>query len=90
MNFDFKISRVDCNYNNVNKVIKKSEKKRKKQHVQQTFGGSNTYGSFTTAVSNSFFCPLEKTTLPQIWDNLGWFSSILTMVYCVYSLESPR
>ena len=28
--------------------------------VQQTFSGSNTDGSFTTAVSNSFLSPLEK------------------------------
>ena len=28
--------------------------------LQQTFNGSNTDGPFTTAVSNSFWSPLEK------------------------------
>ena len=28
--------------------------------LQETFSGSNTVGSFTTAVSNSFLSPLEE------------------------------
>ena len=31
------------------------------QHIQWNFNGSNTDGSFTTAVSNSFLSPLEKS-----------------------------
>ena len=36
--------------------------------------GSNTDGSFTMAVSNSFLSPSEKIPKLQIWDNLGCFS----------------
>ena len=42
--------------------------------LQLNFNGSNTDGSFTTAVSNSFLSPLEKIRKLQLWDNLGWFS----------------
>ena len=31
--------------------------------VQQNFNGSNTDGSFTTAVSNSFLSPQEKNLI---------------------------
>ena len=31
-----------------------------KYHIQQNFSGSNTDGSFTMAVSNSFLSPLGK------------------------------
>ena len=50
--------------------------------------GSNTDGSFTTAVSNSFLGFLGAN---PIWHNLGWFSFLYwEMVCCVYSLESSR
>ena len=32
-------------------------------NVQKNYNGSNTDGSFTTAVSNSFLSPLEKNHL---------------------------
>ena len=34
-----------------------------KYMIQQNFGGSNTDGSFTTAVSKSFLSSLEKYTI---------------------------
>ena len=58
---------------------------------KKNFSGSNTDGSFTTAVLNSFLSPLEKNPIAA---DLGQFRVIfffiLKMVYCVYSLESPR
>ena len=39
-----------------------------KIHVQSNFSGSNTDGSFTTAVSNSFLRPLEQNPIAA---NLG-------------------
>ena len=39
--------------------------------IQQNFNGSNTDGSFTTVVSNSFLSPSEKNHPMQICDNLG-------------------
>ena len=42
--------------------------------VQQPFSGSNTDGSYTTAISNSFLSPLAKIPKLQIWDNLGCLS----------------
>ena len=39
--------------------------------IQYTFSGSNTDGSFTTAISNLFLSPLEKIQLMQIRYNLG-------------------
>ena len=44
-------------------------KKKKSCHIQWNFHGSNTDGSFTTAVSNSFLSPLEQIPQLQIWDN---------------------
>ena len=59
--------------------------------IQYNFNDSNTHDSFTTAVSNSFLSPLPKISYLQI---LGSFRVIfvfkMKMVYCVYSLESPR
>ena len=40
------------------------------REVQQNFNGSNTDGSFTTAVSNTFLGPLEQSPQLQIWDKL--------------------
>ena len=56
--------------------------------IQLNFSGSNTDGSFTTAISNSFLSPLENNPQLQIWNNVVFF--ILKMVYCVCSLESPQ
>ena len=57
--------------------------------IQSNFGGSNTDGSLTTAVSNSFLSPQEKIPWLQIRANLMCSSFfILTTEYCVYSLES--
>ena len=42
-----------------------------KSNLQYNFSGSNTDGSFTTAVSNSFLSLLEKILWLQIWDKLG-------------------
>ena len=54
------------------------------------FSGSNTDGRFTTAVSNSFLSPLEKSYSCRFGIIKGvFFLFILKMVYCVYSLESP-
>ena len=39
--------------------------------IQCNFSGSNTKGSFTKAVSNSFLGPQEKTHPMQICYNLG-------------------
>ena len=47
------------------------------------FSGSNTDGSFTTAVSNSFLSPLENIPWLQIWDKLGWFSCLYWKWYIV-------
>ena len=58
-------------------------------HVQKNFSGSNTEGSFTMAVSNSFLSPLEKSNICRFVIICGVFFFILKMVYCVYSLESP-
>ena len=59
--------------------------------VQYNFNGSNTDGSFSTAVSNSFSSPLTKNHPAA---DLGLIRVIfvfkLKMVYCVFSLESPR
>ena len=56
------------------------------KQLQYNFNGSNTDGSFTPAVSNSFLSPLAA--------NLGQlgviFFFILKMVYCVHTLESPH
>ena len=56
-----------------------------------TLNGSTTDGSFTTAVSNSFFSPFRKK-IPAA--DSGQFRVIffyiLKIVYCVYSLESPQ
>ena len=38
--------------------------------IQYNFSASNTDGSFTTAVSNSFLGTLEQIPQLQIWDNL--------------------
>ena len=38
--------------------------------VQYNFSGSDTDGSFTTVVSNSFLSPLDRIPQMQIWDNL--------------------
>ena len=38
--------------------------------IQLDFSGSNTDGSFTTAVSNSFLSPYEKIPWLKIWDTL--------------------
>ena len=59
--------------------------------LKPNFGGSNTDGSFTTAVSNLFLNPLER--IPNYKFRIIWvffFFFILKMVCCVYSLESPR
>ena len=59
--------------------------------LQYDFNGSNTDGSFSTAVSNSFSSPLTKNHPAA---DLGLIRVIfvfkLKMVYCVFSLESPR
>ena len=53
--------------------------------------GSNSDCSFTLAVSNSFLGPLEKIHDCRFGKIKGDFSFfILKIVYCVYSLESPR
>ena len=61
------------------------------KNIQLNLSDSNTDGSFTTAVSNSFLSPLETKTITA---DLGKFRAIfffiLKMVYCVYSLESPQ
>ena len=47
-------------------MIKKSETRDeqvKKRRLQQNFSGSKTDGSFTTAASNSFWGPLEKSPM---------------------------
>ena len=56
---------------------------------QWTSSGSNTDGLLTTAVLNSFLSPLEKT-LSCRFGTIKVNFLILKMVYCVYSLESPR
>ena len=53
--------------------------------IQLNFNGSNTDGSFTTAVSNSFLSPLEKNPKLQIWDNLRYFSYSYWKWYIVCS-----
>ena len=40
------------------------------RYIQWNFNGSNTDGSFTTAVSNLIFSPWEKMPWLQIWDDL--------------------
>ena len=42
--------------------------------IQWNFNGSNTDGSFTTAVSNSFLSPLHNIPNNNIWNNIGGFS----------------
>ena len=42
----------------------------KNANIQSNFSGSNTDGTFTTAVSNSFLSPWEEIPWLQIWDNL--------------------
>ena len=56
------------------------------------FNGSNTVGSFTTAVLNSFLSPLENPIAADLELHVFRliFFYILKTVYCVYSLESPR
>ena len=52
---------------------------------------SNTDGSFTTAVLNSFLSPLEKKLIAaDLGQFMVSFLFILKMVNYVYSLESPR
>ena len=47
--------------------------------------------SFTTAVSNSFLGPLEKSPIAADVESFGViFFLMLKMVYCVYSLELPQ
>ena len=61
-----------------------------KDKRQYNFSGSNTDGSFTMAVSNSFVSSLEKSNSCRsriIWSD---FFFMLKMVYCVYSIESPH
>ena len=58
----------------------------------RTLNGSNTDGSFTTAVSNSFLSPLEKIPWLQIWDNLVCFcfyikNGILCVVIRIASMR---
>ena len=42
--------------------------------LEQNFSGSNTDGSFTMDVSNSFLSPEEKVPWLQVWDTLVPFS----------------
>ena len=63
----------------------------KKWYIQYNFDGSNTDGSSTTAVSNSFLSPLKKSHSGRFRIIKGNFSFfILKMVCSVYSLESPQ
>ena len=50
-------------------------------HVQKNLHVSNTYGSFTTAVSDSFLSALEKTK--PIAVNLGQFS-VFFFFFCLF------
>ena len=51
--------------------------------IQKNFSGSNTDGSFTTAVSNSFLSPKEKTHPMQVCDNLGSYLILINGILCV-------
>ena len=53
------------------------------KQLQYTFNGSNTDGSFTMAVSNSFLSLLEKNTIKCR------FGIIQGDLLFMYSLESP-
>ena len=44
--------------------------------IQQTFSGSNTAGSFTTAVLNSFFSPLKNIPTVQNREVIFFFVSV--------------
>ena len=48
----------------------------RKLEVQKNFNGSNTDGSSTTAVSNSFLSPLEKSHSGRFRINETDFSSL--------------
>ena len=60
--------------------------------IQQNFNGSNTDGSFTMAVSNSFLLKFlgKKNIATDFGKFRVNFSFILKMVYCVYSLEVSK
>ena len=51
--------------------------------IQENFNGSNTDGSFTTAVSNSFLSPLERIPQLQIKNNLLVFFYIGNGILCL-------
>ena len=51
------------NFEGFKLVINLKETKEAKCKVRWNFSGSNTDGSFISAVSNSFFSPLEKNPL---------------------------
>ena len=48
--------------------------------IQQNFNGSNTDGSFTRAVSNSFLSPLETNSIAA---DLGKFREIENGMLCI-------
>ena len=58
--------------------------------IQYNFCGLNTDGSFTTAVSNSFWSPLEKSQRCSFWIKKGDFCvNIENGILCVLIRIAP-